>query len=82
MLTCTAVMAMTVDRNLSKAFTVSADHLLCRYDLAKILASADTGSESDKEIVFSSNSTKQIGNASLAISSDGRVVAVGGWDGK
>lgn len=31
---------------------------------------------------ISSYSTKQIGNSSLAVSPDGRVVAVGGWDGR
>jgi len=31
---------------------------------------------------LASYSTKQIGNGSVAVSSDGRVVAVGGWDGR
>ncbi len=75
-------MAMAVDRTISRAFTVSADHLLCRYDLANVLSSQEAGTEAAQEDVISSYSTKQIGNASIAISSDGRVVAVGGWDGK
>ena len=72
-------MAMAVDRTMTRAFTVSADHLLCRYDLARVLMSDDNSS---KKQVVACHSIKQIGNASLALSSDGRVVAVGGWDGK
>lgn len=74
-------MAMAVDRDMSRAFTVSADHLLCRYDFARILTSEATKSLTRNEVVPSC-SVKQIGNASVAISSDGRIVAVGGWDGK
>ncbi|KAF9039678.1 WD40 repeat-like protein [Hymenopellis radicata] len=63
-----AVMAMTVNKDNTTAFTVSADHLIGRYDLV-------TG-ESEKF------KTKQGGNGSVAVRDDGRVCAVGGWDGK
>ena len=71
---------MTVDKEMNRAFTVSADHLLCRYDFAKVL-SLDASISNDAGRI-TSYSTKQIGNASLATSSDGKVIAVGGWDGK
>ncbi|ORX37077.1 WD40-repeat-containing domain protein [Kockovaella imperatae] len=67
-----AVMAMTVNSTLSRAYTVSADHQLCRYDLS---------AESEDGCIKKQN-TGQIGNASIAISADDKVVAVGGWDGK
>ncbi|BEI84198.1 hypothetical protein CcaverHIS002_0408020 [Cutaneotrichosporon cavernicola] len=68
-----AVMAMAVDREFARAFTVSADHRVVRVDLAAALA----GGEAIKAY-----STQQIGNAALAVSGDGRILAVGGWDGK
>ena len=76
-----SVMAMAVDRTTSRAFTVSADHLLCRYDLKRALLSPHDSDTADDQVI-SSYSTKQIGNAALAISRDGKVVAVGGWDGR
>ncbi|KAF8917549.1 WD40-repeat-containing domain protein [Mucidula mucida] len=63
-----AVMAMAVNKDTMTAFSVSADHLIGRYDLV-------TG-ESEKF------KTKQGGNGSVAVRDDGRVCAVGGWDGK
>ena len=33
-------MAMAVDRRMERAFTVSADHLLCRYNLREVSRSA------------------------------------------
>lgn len=36
----------------------------------------------DDENVMKPYATKQIGNSSIAVSADGKVVAVGGWDGK
>jgi WD40 repeat protein len=78
-------MAMAVDRQLKRAFTASADHLVVRYDLSTLLdptaplqlARADQAPERVKSF-----STGSIGNASIAVSHDGTVVAVGGWDGK
>ena len=66
-------MGMAVDSSLSTAFTVSADHLLVRYDLSQD-PTAETG--------MKRYSTGQIGNSSIAIASDDLVIAVGGWDGQ
>jgi hypothetical protein len=78
------VMAMAVNPQLTRAFTVSADHLIVRYDLSSIasthgMAVATPGHHEHSTKSFS---TGQIGNASLAVSHDGKLVAVGGWDGK
>jgi hypothetical protein len=70
-------MAMAVANDLARAFTVSADHHVVRYDLRQNPIPSGSGSSSTKHF-----STGQIGNASIAISADGSVVAVGGWDGK
>ncbi|KAG7450737.1 WD40 repeat-like protein [Guyanagaster necrorhizus] len=58
-----AVMAMSVTNDNSMALTVSADHLIGRYDLSK-------------------HRTNHPGNGAVAIRGDGRVCAVGGWDGR
>lgn len=88
---------MTVTRDASAAFTVSADHLLVRYDLRQvsgclarfICCVAPAMSEAGQAIdapsspdLITRHSTSQIGNASIALSPDEQVVAVGGWDGK
>ncbi|KAL7420469.1 Astra associated protein 1 Asa1 [Cryptotrichosporon argae] len=70
-----AVMGMAVDRTFTRAFTVSADHMLCRYDLVQ-------AQERGGRDVIRQYPMKQIGNASVAVSADGLVVAVGGWDGR
>jgi len=64
------VMAMKVSKDNTLALTVSADHLIGRYDL------------SSPESNCSVHRTKHPGNSSIAIRDDGRVCAVGGWDGK
>lgn len=66
-----AVMAMITDPTLTRAWTVSADHLLISYDLVT------PASQSIK-----SWSNGHVGHASLALSPDGNVLAVGGWDGR
>lgn len=38
--------------------------------------------EKDDENVMKPYATKQIGNSSIAVSADDKVVAIGGWDGK
>ncbi|KAF8577783.1 WD40 repeat-like protein [Ramaria rubella] len=68
-----SVMAMVVGRDNLTAFTVSADHLLCRYRLE------DKHSDASRLTI---HRTKYPGNGALAIRMDGRIVAVGGWDGK
>ena len=77
-------MAMTVDREMKRAFTVSADHLIVRYDLTSLASKEDLALATPRHHAQSTKSfsTGQIGNASLAVSHDGKVVAVGGWDGK
>ncbi|KAG1718218.1 WD40-repeat-containing domain protein, partial [Suillus lakei] len=65
-----SVMAMAVSLDRTFALTVSADHLVGRYDL---LQGASDG------IAFK---TKHPGNGAIAIRGDGRVCAIGGWDGK
>lgn len=67
------VMAMAVNSTSTKAYTVSADHLLVAYDL-NLLPSEDKA--------IQAWSTKHVGNASVAISHTDQVLAVGGWDGK
>lgn len=61
-------MHMAVSADNTMAYTVSADHLVCRYAL-------DSGASDRFRI-------KQAGNACIAVRHDGRVCAVGGWDGR
>ncbi|KIM84143.1 hypothetical protein PILCRDRAFT_818460 [Piloderma croceum F 1598] len=71
-----SVMAMAVSRDATLALTVSADHLIGRYDLM------DAGQSSALEKTCVAHKTKYPGNSSIAIRNDGKVCAVGGWDGK
>ncbi|KAI0360022.1 WD-40 repeat-containing protein [Trametes cingulata] len=71
-----SVMAMTVSMDGSFALSVSADHLIGRYNIAEAEEAADP-----KE-ACTVHKTKYPGNGSVAIKDDGRVCAVGGWDGK
>ncbi|GLB40474.1 putative WD40 repeats [Lyophyllum shimeji] len=66
-----SIMAMRVSRKNDFALSVSADHIVVRYDLAdpNVAAACVT------------HRTKHPGNAALAIRDDGRVCAVAGWDG-
>ncbi|KAH7884546.1 WD40-repeat-containing domain protein [Phlebopus sp. FC_14] len=73
-----SVMAMVVSKDSNFALTVSADHLVGKYDLVSN-ASGPGISEMLPGITFQ---TKHPGNASIAIRDDGRVCAIGGWDGK
>lgn len=68
-----AVMAMTINSTWTKAYTVSADHILVSYDL---------NLPPTHEQAMKAWSTKQIGHSSIAISPDDKVLAVGGWDGR
>ncbi|EGN98932.1 hypothetical protein SERLA73DRAFT_168506 [Serpula lacrymans var. lacrymans S7.3] len=72
-----SVMAMAVSRACTFALTVSADHLVGRYDL--ISAGLPGVSLEDACKVYR---TKKPGNAAIAIRDDGKVCAIGGWDGK
>ncbi|KAG7092648.1 hypothetical protein E1B28_008986 [Marasmius oreades] len=68
-----AIMAMRVSRDNSFALTVSADHIVGRYDL--VAASSDVSR-------FTEHPTKHPGNGSIALRDDGRVCGIGGWDGR
>jgi len=72
-----SVMAMTVSRDNSFALTVSADHLIGRYDMKSI-----EEEKADAQDVCTAHRTKHPGNASIDIRDDSRVCAVGGWDGR
>ncbi|OCF37004.1 hypothetical protein I316_00908 [Kwoniella heveanensis BCC8398] len=74
-----AVMGMDVDQQTRYGWSVSADHRLVRYDFGKALE--ETGKLND-ESVMRHMSLKQIGNSCVTVRLDGKVVAVGGWDGK
>ncbi|KAG6820633.1 hypothetical protein H0H93_014236 [Arthromyces matolae] len=82
------VMAMCVSRNNDFALTVSADHLVGRYDL-KVdlmfnfnLLSHQRLSKNEASSGCTLHRTKHPGNAAIAINDDGRVCAVAGWDGR
>lgn len=72
-------MAMTINRANNLALSVSADHLVGRYDLD---AAADGKDAERVAAACTIYRTKNPGNGSVAIRDDGRVCAVGGWDGK
>ncbi|KAF8207616.1 WD40-repeat-containing domain protein [Mycena galopus ATCC 62051] len=73
-----AIMAMRVSRDNRLALTVSADHLVGRYDLA-----TEAGVEGDAGVSPGTvHRTSHPGNGCVAIRDDGRVCAIGGWDGK
>ncbi|KAG6815307.1 hypothetical protein H0H87_003107 [Tephrocybe sp. NHM501043] len=65
------IMAMRVSRNNDLALTVSADHLIGRYDLT----------DDNTNTASTLHRTKHPGNAAIAIHDNGRVCAVAGWDG-
>ncbi|KAG2145279.1 WD40-repeat-containing domain protein [Suillus bovinus] len=73
-----SVMAMAVSSDCTVALTVSADHLVGRYDL--LVGVQEVTSESTP--AGTAFKTKHPGNGAIAIRSDGRVCAIGGWDGK
>ena len=92
MLTLRVVMAMGVSRDSALALSVSADHLVGRYDL-KASNQADTleqtlndeneqNAPTDSETACTIARTKHPGNASIAIHDSNKVCALGGWDGK
>ncbi|KAJ3566141.1 hypothetical protein NP233_g7182 [Leucocoprinus birnbaumii] len=69
------IMAMKVSRQNDFAISVSADHLVCRYDVGV------SNSISTPQNTGVSFKTKHPGNSSIAIRDDGKVCAIGGWDG-
>jgi len=69
-----AVMAMAFSPSPAFAMTVSSEHLIVKYPLE--------GREVDSKIDTVTFRTKWPGNSSIHIRTDGKVCAVGGWDGK
>jgi WD40 repeat protein len=69
-----SIMAMRVSRSHDFALTVSADHIIGRYDLNDEKLSTE-----QHGIAYR---TTHPGNGSIAIRDDGRVCAIGGWDGR
>jgi WD40 repeat protein len=67
------VMGMAVTRDNALAASVSADHLVCRYNLFNAPGDA---LEHPAPLA-----TKHPGNGAVAFRSDGRVLATAGWDG-
>lgn len=67
------IMAMRISRQNDFAISVSADHLVCRYDLRAVTALSEN--------VAAVYKTKHPGNSSITISDDGKVCAIGSWDG-
>ncbi|KAJ1308077.1 hypothetical protein OPQ81_002142 [Rhizoctonia solani] len=68
-----AVMGMAVSRANTVAASVSADHLICRYNLNPELDADDA--------CLAPQETKHLGNGAVAFRADGRVLGVAGWDG-
>jgi len=62
---------MRVSRDNMFALTVSADHIVGRYELSDNTTSAGTP-----------HRTKHPGNGAVAIRDDGKVCAIAGWDGR
>ncbi|KAF8704698.1 WD40 repeat-like protein, partial [Rhizoctonia solani] len=68
-----AVMGMAVTCDNAMAASVSADHLICRYDL---------NPEPGADVVhLAPHETKHSGNGAVAFRADGRVLGAAGWDG-
>ncbi|KAF8623672.1 hypothetical protein AX17_007370 [Amanita inopinata Kibby_2008] len=69
-----SVMAMRVSRTNDFALTVSADHIVGKYNLKDEIAEPDKSCTTHR--------TKHLGNGCIAIHDEGRVCAIGGWDGR
>lgn len=67
------IMAMRVSKSSSFALTVSADHIVGCYDLTGKTSAADA---------CTVHRMKHAGNGSIAIRDDGKICAIGGWDGR
>lgn len=68
---------MRVSSDNRLALTVSADHLVGRYDLA-----SEAGAGGDADASGTVHRTSHPGNGCIAIRDDARVCAIGGWDGR
>jgi len=87
-------MAMGVSRNSTLALSVSADHLVGRYDLKASVRTHphvrsiteinrnEQNAPADTTASCTIARTKHPGNAAIAIHDSDKVCALGGWDGK
>jgi hypothetical protein len=77
-------MAMAVSADHTIALSVSADHLIGKYDLTVSLPIVVVAIKLRREQTGagSVHRTKHPGNACISIRNDGKVFAVGGWDGR
>ncbi|KAK7033020.1 WD40 repeat-containing protein [Favolaschia claudopus] len=73
-----AIMAMRVSLDNQLALTVSADHIVGRYDLTAGIGAEESWNSSPG----TTHRTTHPGNGCIAIRDDGRVCAIGGWDGR
>ncbi|KAH9945340.1 WD-40 repeat-containing protein [Epithele typhae] len=71
-----SVMGMAVSWDGTFALSVSADHLIGKYNLL------EAERPETLQSACQAHRTKTPGNAAVAIRDDGRVCAVGGWDGR
>jgi len=71
-------MGTAVSPDHSIALSVSADHLVGRYDLKTAAADPVSNTEPAGTVYR----TKHPGNSTVAFREDGRVCAIGGWDGR
>ncbi|KAG5635284.1 hypothetical protein H0H81_011822 [Sphagnurus paluster] len=74
-----SIMAMRVSPKNDFALTISADHIVRKYDLTILHPLTLTWDTKAEGCV--AHRTKHPGNGTIAIREDGRVCAVGGWDG-
>ncbi|KAH9994758.1 WD-40 repeat-containing protein [Russula vinacea] len=80
-----SVMATAVSLDRSIALSVSADHLVGRYDVKVCAFDSHVisgRSISNLEAMGTVFRTKHPGNGAVAFHDDGRVCAIGGWDGR
>ncbi|CAE6457174.1 unnamed protein product [Rhizoctonia solani] len=68
-----AVMGMAVTSDSTMAASISADNLICRYDL--------NPEPKPGAMQLAPHETKHLGNGAVGFRADGRVMGVAGWDG-
>ncbi|GEM12313.1 WD-40 repeat-containing protein [Rhodotorula toruloides] len=71
-----AVMSLAVTRDLRFAFTVAADHFVCKYRIF------DVNEEEALLLRIHIEPTDAPGKSAVAVRSDGKLLATAGWDGE